>query len=111
VHGSHRQRLLGGEQGRRLALRHTDLASGFPGLRGMPFIEPEDVAARIVQTLQRPRFDVPVPKSMGPMLWLNQALPFRARVALAHLTKADDVLRHIDPEQRAAYVERVEASA
>ena len=57
------------------------------------------------------RFDVPVPKSMGPILWLNQALPFRARLALAHLTKADDVLSHIDIEQRAAYVERVRASA
>jgi hypothetical protein len=77
----------------------------------MPFIEPEDVAGRIVETLQRPRFDVPVPKSMGPMLWLNQALPFRARVALAHLSKADDVLSHIDAQERAAYDERVKASA
>jgi NAD(P)-dependent dehydrogenase (short-subunit alcohol dehydrogenase family) len=94
----------------RPALCHTDLTSGFAGLRGMPFIEPDDVAARIVETLQRPRFDVPVPKSIGPMLWLNQALPFRARMALARLSKADDVLNHIDPNQRAAYVERVEAS-
>ena len=95
----------------RPSLCHTDLTSGFPGLRGMPFIEPDDVAARIVETLQRPRFDVPVPKSMGPMLWLNQALPYRARAALAHLTKADDVISQIDPEKRAAYVERVKASA
>jgi hypothetical protein len=48
---------------------------------------------------------------MGPMLWLNQALPFRARVALAHLTKADDVLSHIDADERAAYVERVKTGA
>jgi hypothetical protein len=95
----------------RPSLCHTDLTSGFAGLRGMPFIEPEDVAGRIVETLQRPRFDVPVPKSMGPMLWLNQALPFRARVALAHLSKADDVLSHIDAQERAAYDERVKASA
>jgi short-subunit dehydrogenase len=94
----------------RPSLCHTELTSGFAGLRGMPFIEPDDVAARIVETLQRPRFDVPVPRSMGPMLWLNQALPFRARAALAHLTKADAVLNHIDPEQRAAYVERVKAA-
>jgi NAD(P)-dependent dehydrogenase (short-subunit alcohol dehydrogenase family) len=95
----------------RPSLVHTDLASGFAGVRGMPFIEPDDVAGRIVETLQRPRFDVPVPKSMGPMLWLNQALPFRARVALAHLTKADEVLSHIDAEERATYVERVKASS
>ena len=95
----------------RPSLCRTDLASGFPGLRGMPFIEPHDVAGAIVETLRRPRFDVFVPKSMGPMLWLNQALPFRARAALAHLTKADDILSHIDPEQRAAYIERVNAAA
>ncbi len=95
----------------RPSLCHTDLTSGFGGLRGMPFIEPDDVAARIVETLQSPRFDVPVPKSMGPMLWLNQALPFRARMALAHLTKADTILSAVDTDQRAAYVERVKASA
>ena len=95
----------------RPSLCHTDLTSGFAGLRGMPFVEPEDVAARIVETLQRPRFDVPVPKRMGPMLWLNQALPFRARAALAHLTKADDVGSYIDADERAAYVERVKAGA
>src|SRR5437764_12069304 len=39
----------------RPSLCHTDLASGFAGLRGMPFIEPEDVAARIVESLPPPR--------------------------------------------------------
>ena len=53
---------------------------------------------------------MPVPKSIGPMLWLNQALPFRARAALAHLTKADEILSHVDAAERAAYVERVKAS-
>lgn len=95
----------------RPSLVHTDLTSGFGGLRGMPFIEPEDVAARIVEALQRPRFDVPVPKRLGPALWLNQALPFRARMALAHLTKADQILDGIDADERAAYVERVRADA
>jgi len=92
----------------RPSLCNTDLASGFKGLRGMPFVEPDDVAARIVETLERPRFDVPVPKRLGPMLSLNQALPFRARVALAHITKADAVLGNIDTAERAAYVERIE---
>ncbi len=95
----------------RPSLCHTDLTSGFAGLRGMPFIEPEDVARRIVETLQRPRFDVPVPKSMGPMLWLNQALPFRARVALARVTGADAVLSGIDHGQGAGYAARLERIA
>jgi NAD(P)-dependent dehydrogenase (short-subunit alcohol dehydrogenase family) len=95
----------------RPSLCHTDLTSGFPGVRGMPFIEPQDVAARIVETLERPRFDVPVPKNLGPLLWFNQALPFRARMALAHLTKADVALSAIDADERAAYVERVKEQA
>lgn len=93
----------------RPSLCHTELAEGIPGLRGMPFIEPEDVAERIVETLQRPRFDVPVPKSMGAMLWFNQALPFRARAALARVTKADTVLSQIDDGARASYVERLDS--
>jgi NAD(P)-dependent dehydrogenase (short-subunit alcohol dehydrogenase family) len=95
----------------RPSLCNTEMASGFKGLRGMPFIEPEDVAGRIVETLERPRFDVPVPKSLGPILWLNQALPFRARAALAHATKADSALRDIDTGARAAYVERIAPAA
>jgi NAD(P)-dependent dehydrogenase (short-subunit alcohol dehydrogenase family) len=91
----------------RPSLVHTDLTSGFKGLRGMPFIEAEDVARRIVAALERPRFDVPVPRRLGPILWLNQALPFRARAALAHVTKADDVLRHIDAGEGATYNQRI----
>lgn len=93
----------------RPALCRTDLTSGFVGMKGMPFIEPEDVAVRIVEALQRPRFDVPVPRQISAVLWLNQSLPFRARLALAHLTEADKFLDHVDGAQRAAYVERVEA--
>jgi NAD(P)-dependent dehydrogenase (short-subunit alcohol dehydrogenase family) len=92
----------------RPSLCNTELTSGCQGRRGMPLIEPDDVAERIVETLERPRFDVPVPKSLGPMLWLNQALPFRARVALARVTKADAVLGLIDAGERAAYAERIE---
>ena len=87
---------------------NTDLSAGIHRLRGMPFVEPEDVAARIVETLKWPRFAVPVPKSMAPLLWLNQALPFRVRAALARITRADDLT--IDQVQRAAYTQRLAAS-
>ncbi|MCK8642397.1 SDR family oxidoreductase [Mycobacterium colombiense] len=84
----------------------TDMSSGLGRVRGMPFVEPEDVAARIVETLKWPRFAVPVPKTMGPMLWLSQALPFRARAALAHITKADDF--RVNEAERAAYARRLQ---
>lgn len=48
-----------------------------------------------------------MPRRLGPVLWLNQALPFRVRVALAHVTKADDVLRHIDAGERESYNQRI----
>jgi len=86
----------------------TDLSAGIDPLRAMPFVEPEDVAARIVETLKWPRFAVPVPKTMGPMLWLNQALPFRVRAALAHIMKADRM--NIDHGQRAVYTQRLAAA-
>jgi NAD(P)-dependent dehydrogenase (short-subunit alcohol dehydrogenase family) len=86
----------------------TDLSAGIDPLRAMPFVQPEDVAARIVETLKWPRFAVPVPKTMGPMLWLNQALPFRVRAALAHIMKADRM--NIDHGQRAVYTQRLAAA-
>jgi NAD(P)-dependent dehydrogenase (short-subunit alcohol dehydrogenase family) len=87
---------------------NTEMISGFHELRGMPIVEPEDVAGSIVETLERPRFEVPVPNSMGLMLRVNQALPFRARMALARVTKADSVLSRIDEGRRTGYAERLE---
>src|SRR4051794_12356203 len=40
----------------------TELASGVGTARGIPKVKPEDVAAAIVETLKRPRFDVYVPR-------------------------------------------------
>jgi NAD(P)-dependent dehydrogenase (short-subunit alcohol dehydrogenase family) len=90
------------------SLTNTELVSGLKSMRGLPWIEPEDVAARIVETLERPRFEVPVPKAMGLVLKLNQMLPYGARSALARITKADTILSDIDDAKRAAYVERLQ---
>lgn len=85
----------------------TDMTLGIERLRGMPLIEPEDVADRIVETLQYPRFEVPVPKSIGRMLWLNQVLPFGARAAIFRAMKAHEVLERIDKSQRVSYETRL----
>jgi NAD(P)-dependent dehydrogenase (short-subunit alcohol dehydrogenase family) len=90
------------------SLTNTELVSGLKTVRGLPWIEPEDVAARIVATLERPRFEVPVPKAMGIVLKLNQVLPYRARSALARITKTGSILSDTDAAKRAAYVERLE---
>jgi short-subunit dehydrogenase len=89
------------------SLTRTDLVSGLKSMPGLPWIAPEDVAARIVEALERPRLEVPVPKVMGLLLTFNQVLPFRARAALARVTKADSVIAELDPTARAGYEERL----
>jgi NAD(P)-dependent dehydrogenase (short-subunit alcohol dehydrogenase family) len=88
----------------------TDMTVGIERLRGMPLIEPEDVAGRIVETLRHPRFEVPVPRSIGRILWLNQVLPFGARAAVFRAMKAHEVHERIDQSQRVAYETRLAAA-
>jgi NAD(P)-dependent dehydrogenase (short-subunit alcohol dehydrogenase family) len=89
------------------ALTKTELTVGLKEMRGVPQIKPQDVAEAIVGTLQKPRFEVPVPRAMGLLLKFNQALPPRARFALARVTKADSVIADVDETARAAYEGRV----
>jgi hypothetical protein len=64
-----------------------------------------------VGALKAPRFDVFVPRSTGPLLKFAAILPRRAREALAHAMKADQVAASADRSQRAAYEARAAASA
>jgi len=80
----------------------TELASGLGTARGIPRIQPEEVAAAIVETLRRPRFDVYVPRSLGPLTALCAITPRRVREFMLRAIGADRVLR-VDPSERAAY--------
>jgi len=88
---------------------HTDLGSGLAETRRFKAVEPEEVAAAIVDALQRNRYEVFVPKSMGPVLRPKGMLPIRAVDALGRLYKSDQVLMQPDRERRAAYEARVAA--
>ncbi len=81
----------------------TELASGVGSARGVPKIKPEDVAAAIVETLRTPRFDVYVPRMIGPMVTLSAMLPRRAREAMMRAMRADRVLAHVDDTARRGY--------
>jgi NAD(P)-dependent dehydrogenase (short-subunit alcohol dehydrogenase family) len=89
----------------------TELASG---VEDSPFVKrakPEDVAEAIVDALQRPRFDVYVPKLSGYITQLMSPMPRSWREATARLLKADRLL--IDAAKghgRAAYEARAAAS-
>ena len=85
----------------------TELGSGLAKARGFPPVEPEDVAALIVEALQFPRFDVYVPKSVGALFRLQGVFPRRLNEAVARWMKADQVLSAPDHVSRAAYEARM----
>ena len=82
---------------------NTELAAGLERGRGSTFVEPEDVAAEIVATLEHPRFDVPVPRSIGRLVHVSGVLPRGVREALGRAFKADKILAEDDPNARRDY--------
>jgi NADP-dependent 3-hydroxy acid dehydrogenase YdfG len=81
----------------------TELATGVGTPRGIPRIEPDDVAAAIVGTLRRPRFDVYVPRSIGPLTALGAVLPRPVREWAMRAIGADRVLWRVDAAARRKY--------
>jgi NADP-dependent 3-hydroxy acid dehydrogenase YdfG len=88
------------------AVVNTELGSGLPETRAIKKIEPEDVADAIVATLERPKFDVWVPRESVGVYKVMQLLPRGAREAVARFLKADKVLAEPDAAVRAGYEER-----
>jgi NADP-dependent 3-hydroxy acid dehydrogenase YdfG len=82
---------------------NTELAAGLQEARGVKNVNPEDVAQGIVDALKHPRFDVFVPKSIGPINQVMGLLPRGGREAIARALKADKVLASADPNARRAY--------
>jgi NADP-dependent 3-hydroxy acid dehydrogenase YdfG len=89
---------------------NTELAAGLQSARGVKNVDPEDVAEGIVEALRHPRFDVYVPKSIGPINQVLGLLPRSGREAFARALKADKVLAGADPDARRAYELRASQS-
>jgi short-subunit dehydrogenase len=85
------------------AFVNTELVSGLGSARGVKNAPPEDVADAIVDALERPRFDVFVPKSVGVIGKVMAVLPRGAREATARALKADRVLLEVDHSKRSSY--------
>lgn len=89
----------------------TELASGIDDSPFVKRVTPEQVADAIVGALERPRFEVFVPRLSGYIGQVMAALPHRARLAVARVLKADRLL--IDAaggQRRAAYEARAAGS-
>jgi NAD(P)-dependent dehydrogenase (short-subunit alcohol dehydrogenase family) len=81
----------------------TDLAVGTRPARGAKRISPDEVARAIAGAVERPRPEVFVPRSLGPLLRTYQALPPRGRALLGRAFGIADLYATVDPESRAAY--------
>jgi NADP-dependent 3-hydroxy acid dehydrogenase YdfG len=81
----------------------TELATGVRTALGVPRLAPESVAEAIVQTLRRPRFDVFVPRSIGPLTVGGWLLPRSVREFLHRAIRADRILADVDSGARRAY--------
>jgi hypothetical protein len=89
----------------------TELTDGLADTRGVRRVTPELVADAIIDALERPRFDVFVPRSLGPLGAVVGLLPRTARDAVSRLFKVDRVLVEVDQQARAGYEARAAASA
>jgi NADP-dependent 3-hydroxy acid dehydrogenase YdfG len=85
------------------AVVKTELATGLAQVRLVKHSEPADVGAAIVATLRAPRFEVFVPRSVGPLNRIAGVLPRAAREGLGRALKADRVLELADPGARRDY--------
>ena len=86
---------------------NTELYSGLPAPRGYKTPEPEDVAGAIVGALQRPRFEVYVPKSVGAVVRAGAVIPRSAGDRVTRLLKSNETLTSPDLNARAAYEARI----
>jgi NAD(P)-dependent dehydrogenase (short-subunit alcohol dehydrogenase family) len=89
---------------------NTELATGLADSR-VKAVEPEDVANEVVSALKKPRFDVFVPRSNGPLIQATSPLPRTWREAIGRWIKADRSLLDADRSARAGYEARAAASA
>ncbi len=81
----------------------TELAGGTVDSRGVKPLQPEDVAAAIVEALQEGTVDVWVPKSVKPLSRVMTLLPRPAAEGFGRLLKADRVLFDADTAAREGY--------
>jgi hypothetical protein len=85
----------------------TELSTGMQDNRYVRSIAPEQVADAIVETLQRPRFDVFVPKEGAVAFRLKGMLTRRAGEAIGRMTGASNAITDtIGNDARKAYEER-----
>jgi NAD(P)-dependent dehydrogenase (short-subunit alcohol dehydrogenase family) len=94
------------------AIVRTELTLGVEEARFVKSITPEDVAAAIVKALVRPKFDVFVPSSLGPINRFTRLLPRSTGEWIVRRLKGDQVMVNAaHSAARKEYEARAAASA
>ncbi|MFC4000420.1 SDR family oxidoreductase [Prauserella oleivorans] len=89
----------------------TELATGLGESTVVRSVSPEDVAAAILATVRRPRFDVYVPRDLVVANKLNALLPRRLGDALLRASGAHRILGGADHAARKGYEARAVGNA
>jgi NAD(P)-dependent dehydrogenase (short-subunit alcohol dehydrogenase family) len=89
----------------------TELSAGLVETPAFKNSTVDDVADAVIDALKFNRFDVFVPKSIGPTWAILNLVPRRARDAFGRALKIDRALMDADHGARAAYEARAAASA
>ena len=88
-------------------ITRTELTSGVVDMPGFRAITPQSVADAIVAAVVKPRLEVYVPKSAGPLINVTRLLPFRVGQALGRRMGVDHVFMDaIERPERSAYEAR-----
>jgi short-subunit dehydrogenase len=88
----------------------TEMTKGVKDIRGVRKVTPDEVAATIVNVLERPRFVAFIPRSVGLMALTLSSVPFGLRHSLARISNTDRLMLQADMEARAAYEARAQAA-
>lgn len=88
-------------------LVRTELAAGTVDAKGTVVLEPADVARAIADALERPRFDVWVPRNYGALFKVLAPLPRVTREAVLRALGSERGAAGATPEDRRAYEERI----
>jgi len=86
------------------------MIAGYKQIRGLQDVEPEDVAAAIVDVLKFPRVEVFVPRAVGRISRMLTVLPRGLREAVLRAMRVDQVTWQADRSARSAYEARAAAS-
>lgn len=90
---------------------NTELISGTKGLRGVPTVEPSDVADAVAAAIADYRPMVYVPGYLRASAVLHEILPAAANDLLAKVYRADRVFLEVDGARRKNYTDRIDPAS